>query len=133
MTHMAHKILILEDNTLLAMLIEDTLETAGFGDYVLCKTEQAALDYMTTEKPAFALLDFNLGDKKDSIKVAKALRDANVPFFFLTGYAASLGIIPENLGEAKIINKPFKPAHLAKLIKQQLAVPQDSEKNCQSR
>lgn len=124
---MRQKILILEDSTLFAMLIEDTLEMAGYDDNILCKSEQAALAAITTEKPTFALLDFNLGDNLNSLRVAKALRDNAVPFFFLTGYSESLGIIPENLGEVRIVNKPFKTADLANLIKQQLSAPDASE------
>ena len=124
---MRQKILILEDSTLLAMLIENTLEMAGYDDYILCRSEQAALAAITTEKPTFALIDFNLGDNLNSLRVAKALRDNDVPFFFLTGYSARLGIIPENLGEVRIVNKPFKTADLANLIKQQLSAPDASE------
>lgn len=111
-------VLLVEDESALAMLAEDVLAEAGFRVVVAMRlgealkiAEQAALDV--------ALLDVNLGGGTNSYPVARALRRRGVPFIFVTGYGA-LGLEPE-FGTTPIVQKPYDPGDLLAAASQALA------------
>ncbi|PZM14645.1 response regulator [Rhizobium tubonense] len=83
----AIRILIVEDEALVAMLLEDLLTEMGHEvvgpafriDEALKLARQAELD--------IAILDVNLSGNQ-SFPVADILRQRNIPFMFATGYGA---------------------------------------------
>lgn len=105
------KTLILEDYTLLALLIEDALFNAGYSDFVSCVNSKQALKAISENCFSWAILDYNLGFDSTSIAVAMELKTLGVPFIFLSGYAGT-NIIPAGLGEVARVSKPFKPDEL---------------------
>lgn len=103
------RILIVEDEMMILLLMEDTLTEAGFECATAANVEQA-LALMKGESFHGATLDVNLnGDK--SYPVADALAASGVPFLFVTGYG------PHGLSEryrgSPILDKPF---HCEKLV-----------------
>ncbi|HEY0919945.1 response regulator [Devosia sp.] len=103
----AMRVLILEDEVLLALEAAETLEEIGavvIGPAYRIDTAMALLD---AERPDAALLDVNINGAT-SAKVAQRLRDENIPFVLATGYANQSGIS----GEAAIIDKPYDRAQL---------------------
>ena len=80
----ARSILIVEDEPLIAMMLEDFLDSLGHRVHGTCDTVECALD--ETEKGGFdlAILDVNL--KGENVwPVATRLREKNVPFVIATG------------------------------------------------
>src|SRR5919199_5504889 len=77
-------ILIVEDEPLIAMMLEDFLDSLGHTVRGTCETVQCALDEV--EKGGFdlAILDVNL--KGENVwPVAAKLREKSVPFVIATG------------------------------------------------
>ena len=58
-----NNILIVEDNTLLALMIEGALESGGFSNFTSCSDNSTALKKIDDTDFSFAFLDFNLGDR----------------------------------------------------------------------
>ena len=99
------RVLVVEDEPLLAMLTEECLaelghEVAGSAanvDQAMATIDAAELD--------FALLDFSLADEATSAPVAIRLRAGGIPFAYLTGHR-SLPLGGE-VPVAPILTKPF--------------------------
>lgn len=102
------KILIVEDNALISILIERTLISDGHTDLAVCHAIPETMELLTRVKPQFAILDFSLGDGINSIPIARKLTDMSVPFILLSGYNEASGIIPCDLGEIGRLKKPFQ-------------------------
>lgn len=97
-------ILIVEDEPLIAMMLEDFLDSLGHKVSGTCDTVQCALDEV--EKGGFdlAILDVNL--KGENVwPVAAALRQNNVPFVIATG--GHVDPPPPEYNNAPVIEKPY--------------------------
>ena len=97
-------ILIVEDEPLIAMMLEDFLESLGHTVAGTCDTVECALD--RTDKGGFdlAILDVNL--KGENVwPVASALRQRNVPFIIATG--GHVDPPPPEFNDAPVIEKPY--------------------------
>lgn len=108
------RVLLLEDNMLIALDTEDVLLDAGVGSVAVVSTSAAALDEMARERPDFALLDFNLGTET-SERVAEALTEAGIPFCFATGYGdamVELAVQPP----FGVLKKPYSPDDIAQVL-----------------
>lgn len=107
------KILIVEDEALVAMLIEDVLadmghEVVGVGgrlDQALALARQSEMD--------FAILDLNLNGQH-TYAIADVLRERSVPFIFATGYGS--GGVDQAWKDVRVLPKPFEPHQLAAAI-----------------
>ncbi|MCF7699581.1 response regulator [Loktanella sp. M215] len=105
-------ILVLEDEALIALDIEDTLEGGGFTPVVICHDTHEALKQIDAARPRFAFLDLNLGHGETSLPVARALLTLQVPFVFLTGYTRATVDLPDDMSHVARMSKPFKGADL---------------------
>ncbi len=111
------RVLIVEDEALVAMLLEDILLDAGAEIVGPGGTAAEALALLTKATPDAAVVDVNLGDHT-SEPVTKVLAARGVPFLVATGYGtAGLSVPP---GSA-IIAKPFEPAALVERLAALLA------------
>jgi DNA-binding response OmpR family regulator len=111
------KVLVVEDEWLIAATLEDTLTALGYEVLGPAPTVEGALRLLESEKPGFALLDISLGREK-SFPIAERLNQEGVPFVFLTGYVSS--DLPPSLAQAPMIAKPVCEsdllAALAKMV-----------------
>ena len=80
------RILLVEGEILAAMFMEDMLLELGWEVVGPASNVADALDLAARERPDAAVLDVNLGDEP-VYPVADALRQAGVPFVFVTGYS----------------------------------------------
>jgi CheY-like chemotaxis protein len=100
----ARSILIVEDEPLIAMMLEDFLDSLGHKVRGTCDNVQSALDEV--EKGGFdlAILDVNL--KGENVwPVATLLRERNVPFVIATG--GHVDPPPPEFNDAPVIEKPY--------------------------
>ena len=67
------RILIVEDEALIAMMLADSLEEGGHQVMGPASTVTEALTLCDTERPELALLDINLRDGSNGVDVARAL------------------------------------------------------------
>jgi DNA-binding response OmpR family regulator len=98
------RVLLLDDESLIAMVLEDFLTRLGFEIVGPAHTVGVAIGLIGSVTPNAAILDVNLR-KEVSYPVADVLRNKRIPFMFLTCY------IPEGLDprfrDELIASKPF--------------------------
>lgn len=99
------RILVVEDQPLIAMDLEDLLVSRGYEVLGPKSTVAEAIDCLSRVTPDAALLDIDLHGET-SFEVATALRGMGVPFVFATGTAES-DALPDGLKEAPVIRKPW--------------------------
>ena len=80
-------IIVVEDELLVAMMIEEMLEEVGWRSIGKAQNENEALALLKLARPDAALLDVNLGSTT-SLSVAVACRALNIPVAFVTGFIA---------------------------------------------
>jgi CheY-like chemotaxis protein len=103
------RILVVEDEALIAVMVEDML--ADFGSIVVgpAATIQAALALAQSEVIDAAILDVNVrGERIDP--VAEALFARGIPVLFATGYGEVRLL---NGAKAAVIDKPYTKEKLA--------------------
>jgi DNA-binding response OmpR family regulator len=103
------RVLVVEDEYLVAVLIEDILQSAGCIVMGPIPRLREALDAVSHDDYDAAVLDVNLaGERIDP--VADALSERNVPFLFVTGYGANS--LPSEYAERPHVCKPFRMTDL---------------------
>lgn len=99
------RVLVVEDEPLLAMLLEENLAELGYELAGCAATVPQALSMLDEEDVDCALLDFSLGHDTTSIPVAQRLHSDGKPFYFLTGHL-SLTESPGMPPDAPMLTKP---------------------------
>lgn len=98
------RILLVEDEGLVAMLAEDLLAEAGH-DVVLAMRLDQALKFVCSENFDFAVLDVNLGAGVSSYPVARLLIERGIPFVFASGYGSQA--VLEEFSKYEVVRKPY--------------------------
>lgn len=111
---MSPRVLVVEDESLIAMLVEDGLETLGYEVVGPVGTVDAALRIVEQTPFDLALLDINLGGKQ-SFPIAEALESRGIPYVFLTGYDRSS--LPLAFQHRFGLQKPFRMSALQQALK----------------
>ncbi|MDN5864250.1 MAG: response regulator [Gammaproteobacteria bacterium] len=101
----ARRILVVEDETMIAMLLEDMLAALDCTVVGPFATVATALEALQREPPRAALLDINLGGH-EVYPVAEALAGRNIPFAFVTGYDDAG--VDAAWRERPLLEKPFR-------------------------
>ncbi len=108
------RVLVVEDETMIAMLVEDMLADLGCAVVGPAHGLEAALALAAGgEAIDAALLDVNLAGRP-VFPVADALRARGVPTIFATGDGES-GLREADAG-ARVLQKPFRAADLARAL-----------------
>ncbi|RZI99715.1 MAG: response regulator [Brevundimonas sp.] len=101
------RVLVVEDESLVAMLLETILEDMGCTPVGPAATVDDGLKMATEEELDAALLDVNVAGKQ-VFPIAEALKARGVPFVFSTGYGE--GGLPDEWRGQSTIQKPFTEA-----------------------
>lgn len=113
------RFLVVEDETLVAMLVEDML--VDFGGVIAGRagTVEMALSVIARDASLLdaAVLDVNLGGER-VFPVADALAKLGIPFIFSTGYGAPG--ISTHFADRPVIAKPFSALALENALIQAL-------------
>lgn len=105
------KILIVDDDELIACLIEENLKLEGF-DTVICYDGLSALELAETEKPDLIILDVML-PKLDGFHVCKKLQGSGIPIILLTAKSDITDkLIGLEVGADDYVIKPFDSREL---------------------
>jgi CheY-like chemotaxis protein len=110
------RILVMEDDGLLAMHISDTLDELGQIVVGPARTVEDALALIENERIDMALLDVNLGNGETSYPVADILSRQGVPFAFLTGYGEDC--LRGDSRDRPVISKPINETNLADTLRE---------------
>ncbi len=84
---MSKKILIVEDEFIVANDLRLILEEAGYTISGIAASAGEAQEYIQQHKPDLVLLDIRLKGKLSGIDIARKLRVDNIPFIYLSAYA----------------------------------------------
>lgn len=112
------KILIVEDDAIIAQLIEHHLIDFGYHVLDIVHNSERALDKIHTLQPDLVLLDINILGTKDGIQIAHIMEEKyTIPYIFLTALSdrSTLGRAQE-LSPLAYIVKPFKESDLQAAI-----------------
>lgn len=103
------RVMIVEDEALVAMMVEDMLGDMGCEVAGSFGAVDAALDWLRDHpSPDGAVLDVNIGGEM-VFPVAEHLRERGVPFVFATGY----GDLPRaGFESVPVLAKPINPGAL---------------------
>lgn len=102
------KLLILDDELIIAMALADDLEDQGFEIVGPFNTLERADAAIGEDVPDAALLDVNLGRGRTSYALARKLEEQGVPFVFVTGYSETNSVAAE-FRSAPVLGKPVQP------------------------
>jgi light-regulated signal transduction histidine kinase (bacteriophytochrome)/CheY-like chemotaxis protein len=108
------RILVLEDNMIIALDLEDMLTRLGVREVVVTSGVQAALEALAEHRPPFAILDVNLG-AETSFAVADALIASGTPFAFGTGFGDGAAF-PDRFRGVPVLQKPYNAESVAALF-----------------
>ena len=98
----ALRVLVVEDEVLLSMLLEDMLEQLGHEVARVCTDNATALAALEEEAFDLVVLDLNLHGER-SEPVAARLREKQVPFIIASGLTDGA----DGLGAAAVVSKPY--------------------------
>lgn len=117
------KILIVEDEPIIAADIQDLLVSEGYQVIGIAHRGEEALDMLSTRQPDFTMLDINLDGQMTGIDVAEHIHDNyKIPYLFLTSFDDE-----KTLTEAQqyapygFLVKPFQDRTLLASIKMAMA------------
>ncbi len=111
----AQKLLIVEDEFLLAFEMKAILCGANYEIVGPAATIAKALELLAREKPDAAFLDCNLNGEH-ATPVALALKAEGIPFAVVTGYDCDR--LPAELSAGLFASKPFTATQLVDIARQ---------------
>jgi len=112
------RVLIVEDDVMIRMLIEDMLIELGYCVAAQAARVEEALAAAKTVALDVAILDVNLNGQTTG-PVASALAARGTPFVFATGYGEH-GLPPE-FRDRPLLKKPFQIDSLKRMLRAALA------------
>ncbi len=78
-------LMIVEDEALVAMVLRDVLEDAGYHVLDLTDRHAEAIEVAKTSKPDLALVNIRLAGRDDGIELAKQLKALGIPVLLISG------------------------------------------------
>ncbi len=108
----ARTILIVEDDMMLALLLEDQLAELGYRTMKAARVA-GAVSLAASARLAGAILDVNVAGEA-SYPVAAALRARQIPFVFATGYGS--GGLAAEFRACPTLNKPYSYDELDRVL-----------------
>ncbi len=118
------RVLVVEDEAMLAFMLEDLLAEMGCVVSHVAGRLQEGLSIAREAEIDFALLDVNLGDADRSFAIADELDRRGIPFAFVTGYGRR-GLEGRFPG-APVVNKPVRISDLHSLVRGEGWSPRDT-------
>lgn len=124
----AASILIVEDESMVALFLDRAVRRAGYSVVGPFDTVPEAMDAIAAPEITIdaAILDLSLRDNQTSLGIARALHRHGIPFAFLTGDDTAL--TPEShdgLEAPRILIKPVPLAVLFQTLRDLVDSPQD--------
>lgn len=122
----ATDVLIIEDETFIAMDIESLVKKLGHNVIGVARTHADALALAKTKQPGLILADIQLADGSSGLDaVNELLKTFEVPVVFITAYPERF-LTGERPEPAFLISKPFQPAMVSAVASQALFFQRNS-------
>jgi CheY-like chemotaxis protein len=110
------RVLLVEDNMLIALDAEDMLMALGALSVVLVSTLGAAADAIAATPFQFAVLDISVG-QGSGFELASGLKKLQIPYIFASGYGDGVRLTADH-SEAIVVQKPYRREDLRAAIRQ---------------
>ncbi|WP_223475932.1 response regulator [Oricola indica] len=124
-SQVATKVLIIEDEPLIAMDIQAMVEDLGHTVTGIARTHSEAMKMVGEDRPGIVLADIQLADGSSGLDaVNEILQDMSLPVIFITAFPERL-LTGERPEPAFLVTKPFEPAAVSALISQALFFQED--------
>ena len=122
----ATDVLIIEDETFIAMDLESLVKNLGHNVVGVARTHADAVALAKNKRPGLILADIQLADGSSGLDaVNELLRTFEVPVVFITAYPERF-LTGERPEPAFLISKPFQPAMVSAVASQALFFPRNS-------
>jgi DNA-binding response OmpR family regulator len=118
-----HSVLIVEDEFLIAELIQSILETEGFDVVGVAARAASALAIAEDVRPCLALVDIRLAGGDDGVDLVRRMQaNAGTPVVFLTGSGdPATRARAEAVSPRGFLRKPFRSDELITAVRTALA------------
>jgi DNA-binding response OmpR family regulator len=114
----ALKVLVIEDDAMIGILLAEMLEAMGYDVCAIASTEEAAVADAARCKPGLMIVDEHLREGSGVSAVERIRRDSPIPCVFISG-APIHAIRPGR----NILQKPFLEADLVRAIRYVIGYP----------
>jgi DNA-directed RNA polymerase specialized sigma24 family protein/CheY-like chemotaxis protein len=122
----ATDVLIIEDETFIAMDLESLVKNLGHNVIGVARTHTDAIALAKSKKPGLILADIQLADGSSGLDaVNELLKTFEVPVVFITAYPERF-LTGERPEPAFLISKPFQPAMVSAVASQALFFQRNS-------
>jgi DNA-binding response OmpR family regulator len=108
------RILLVEDEPIIALMLEDMLGDMGIEVVGPASTLEQALVFADDPALDAAILDVNLNGQQ-SHPVAERLKARGIPFLFATGYGSL-----DDMDSSRVIHKPYRQERVSAALEQML-------------
>lgn len=117
-------ILIVEDESVMAMLLTIRFKKAGFVVCGAASSGDEAIEYANTKSPDFILMDIRLCGDIDGIEAARRiLKNQDAKIIFMTGYSNEEVI--QRAQELKPLDYLIKPFDISELVERVKSVSEN--------
>jgi len=107
------KVLIVEDEALIAMYVEDVISNFGYSVVGVASNLEDALDFLESTAFDMAVLDINLRGQL-VFPLADALMKKRIPFIFASSYGENS--VPARYRSGPVVQKPFAASELRRAL-----------------
>ena len=111
----ALRVLVMEDDPLIGMLLAELLEEAGYDVCAIVATEAGAVAAALRCRPDLMIVDVGLGDGSGVSAVEKISRTLSIPHVFMSGER-----VQTPRPDAVFLQKPFSEPDLVRAIQRVL-------------
>ncbi|WP_420961266.1 response regulator [Brucella sp. IR073] len=123
----ATRIMIIEDEPLIAMDIEQMVQSLGHEVVGIARTHKEALECYHSAKPRMVLADIQLADGSSGLDaINEILQTSTIPVIFITAFPERL-LTGERPEPTFLVTKPFNPEMVKALISQALFFEEKSK------
>ena len=116
----ALRILVVEDEAIIAELLSDVLEGMGHDVCAIAMTQVDAISAAERCRPDLMIVDVRLGKGSGLFAVDEILRSRYIPHVFVS---ADISAVRAQRPLSVAMQKPYREAELASAIKRSLATP----------
>ena len=101
------RVLVVDDNALVAFDVADMLTRAGFEVVGPATSLDEGISLMAADLPDGAILDIDIGRTSTTFDIARRLLSERKRVIFLSGYSDATRPLPEDLRAVPRLTKPY--------------------------
>lgn len=125
-------LMIVEDEALVAMVLRDELQEAGYKILNLTDRQDEALEVAKAEKPHLALVNIRLAGRDDGIELSEHLKALGIPVLLISGQVSrarsaktvAIGSMPKPYDAAEMV---LAVAYLLACLKGDTSLPRPDQ------